>query len=226
MPNLVRLAAGLELVRAALGNKPIHVTSGFRSARLNQMLGGSKHSMHTRGLAADILCPQFGTPLEVCEQIARSGSCVRPSDSRIRPVVPRGIRRRRAGAAQRTTDHSQRCERLRVGLADHMNTSEIVCLSQSERQTFDQREVMTGNRLPRDPTALFDLADRIANSLAEKRPVVVRDLNAALELVTKLNAATYAYCVYLVIRHGAKHSAVARSFLSQAARNWHRKEIG
>ena len=73
MPNLVRLAAGLELVRAALGNKPIHVTSGFRSARLNQMLGGSKHSMHTRGLAADILCPQFGTPLEVCEQIARSG---------------------------------------------------------------------------------------------------------------------------------------------------------
>src|SRR5438094_8409547 len=32
-----------------------------------------KHSMHTRGLAADILCPQFGTPLEVCEQIARSG---------------------------------------------------------------------------------------------------------------------------------------------------------
>src|SRR5881397_255327 len=96
MPNLVRLAAGLELVRAALGNNPIHVTSGFRSARLNQMLGGSKHSMHTRGLAADILCPQFGTPLEVCEQIARSGSCVRPSDSRIRPVVPRGIRRRRA----------------------------------------------------------------------------------------------------------------------------------
>ena len=73
MPNLVRLAAGLELVRAALGNKPIHVSSGFRSARLNQMLGGSKHSMHTRGLAADILCPQFGTPLEVCEQIARSG---------------------------------------------------------------------------------------------------------------------------------------------------------
>jgi len=106
-----------------------------------------------------------------------------------------------------------------------MNTSEIVCLSQSERQTFDQkREVMTGNRLPRDPTALFDLADRIANSLAEKRPGVVRDLNAALELVTKLNAATYAYCVYLVIRHGAKHSAVARSFLSQAARTWHRKE--
>ena len=106
-----------------------------------------------------------------------------------------------------------------------MNTSEIVCLSQSERQTFDQkREVVTGNRLPRDPTALFDLAGRIANSLAEKRPGVVRDLNTALELVTKLNAATYAYCVYLVIRHGAKHSAVARSFLSQAARTWHRKE--
>src|SRR2546426_9874999 len=70
----------------------------------------------------------------------------------------------------------------------------------------------------------LDLADRIANSLAEKRPGVVPDLNAALELVTKLNAATYAYCAYLVIQHGANHSAVARSFLSQAARTWHRKE--
>ncbi|PYS09065.1 MAG: hypothetical protein DMG17_27735 [Acidobacteria bacterium] len=43
------------------------------SPRLNQMPSGSKHSMHTRGLAADILCPQFGLPLEVCRQIARSG---------------------------------------------------------------------------------------------------------------------------------------------------------
>src|SRR5947208_17025278 len=73
MRNLLRLAAGLELVRAALGNNPIHVTSGYRSPRLNQMVGGAKNSMHTQGLAADILCPAFGPPLEVCRALARSG---------------------------------------------------------------------------------------------------------------------------------------------------------
>ena len=73
MRNLLRLAEGLELVRATLGNNPIHVTSGYRSPRLNQMVGGSKNSMHTLGLAADILCPVFGTPLEVCRAIATSG---------------------------------------------------------------------------------------------------------------------------------------------------------
>ena len=72
MRNLLRLAAGLELVRAALGNNPIHVTSGYRSPRLNQMVGGAKNSMHTQGLAADILCPAFGPPLDVCRAIATS----------------------------------------------------------------------------------------------------------------------------------------------------------
>src|SRR5262249_11829670 len=48
-------------------------TSGYRSPRLNQMAGGSKNSMHIQGLAADILCPAFGPPLEVCRAIAGSG---------------------------------------------------------------------------------------------------------------------------------------------------------
>jgi len=61
------------LVRAALRNNAIHVTSGYRSPRLNQMVGGSKNSMHTQGLAADILCPAFGPPLAVCRAIATSG---------------------------------------------------------------------------------------------------------------------------------------------------------
>ena len=71
--NLVRLAEGLELVRVALGHHAIHVTSGYRSPKLNQLVGGSNNSMHIQGLAADILCPAFGPPLEVCRAIARSG---------------------------------------------------------------------------------------------------------------------------------------------------------
>src|SRR5437667_7640050 len=59
MRNLLRLTEGLELVRAALRNNPINVTSGYRSPRLNQMVGGAKNSMHTQGLAADIPVPIF-----------------------------------------------------------------------------------------------------------------------------------------------------------------------
>ena len=73
MVNLHALAEGLERVRAALGGKPIHVNSGYRCAALNAAVGGAGNSMHMRGLAADILCPQFGPPLTVCRTIVDSG---------------------------------------------------------------------------------------------------------------------------------------------------------
>ncbi len=69
MANLRALAAGLEEVRAALGDRTIHVSSGFRCIALNSAVGGAKESRHMRGLAADILCPQFGPPLAVCRAI-------------------------------------------------------------------------------------------------------------------------------------------------------------
>ena len=65
---LKRTATGLEMVRTLL-QAPIHINSGFRCAALNAAVGGARNSMHMRGLAADILCPQFGTPLEVCRAI-------------------------------------------------------------------------------------------------------------------------------------------------------------
>ncbi|MBM3218530.1 MAG: peptidase M15 [Candidatus Rokubacteria bacterium] len=72
LANLRILAAGLEQVRAVLG-KPIHVSSGYRCAELNAAIGGSKDSMHMQGPAADIICPGFGPPLEVCRAIAAAG---------------------------------------------------------------------------------------------------------------------------------------------------------
>jgi hypothetical protein len=67
--NLLLLAVGLEKVREILSNLPIHVTSGYRSKALNAKIHGSLISVHMQGLAADILCPQFGNPLAVCRAV-------------------------------------------------------------------------------------------------------------------------------------------------------------
>ena len=44
----------LEPIRAALGNKPLYVSSGFRSKYINQLVGGAPNSYHMQGLAADL----------------------------------------------------------------------------------------------------------------------------------------------------------------------------
>jgi len=51
--NLKRLAMLLEQVRSEV-NKPIVVTSGYRSPNVNSAIGGSKNSQHMLGCAADI----------------------------------------------------------------------------------------------------------------------------------------------------------------------------
>lgn len=66
LQNLGILAQGLEHVRALLGNKPVIVTSGYRSPKVNAGVGGAKNSAHMSGLAADIKVPDYGTPLQVC----------------------------------------------------------------------------------------------------------------------------------------------------------------
>ncbi len=45
----------LEPARQAYG-KPIRVTSGYRSERLNKAVGGKPNSQHLRGQAADLVC--------------------------------------------------------------------------------------------------------------------------------------------------------------------------
>lgn len=60
----------LEKIRHVLGDKPLIVTSGYRSAALNAAVGGVATSQHQLGQAADFLCPDFGTPREICEKLA------------------------------------------------------------------------------------------------------------------------------------------------------------
>jgi len=63
--NLYKLAMEMEDVRELLNNKPIFISSGYRCLALNELLGSKKTSAHTKGLAADFTCRQFGTPNEI-----------------------------------------------------------------------------------------------------------------------------------------------------------------
>lgn len=71
--HLRRLAATLEQVRARLGDRPILISSGYRSAALNRAIGGATGSAHLRGLAVDFTCPAFGSVLATARALARSG---------------------------------------------------------------------------------------------------------------------------------------------------------
>lgn len=73
LANLVRLASVLERVREVLGDKPVIINSAYRSPGVNAAVGGVKNSSHLMGLAADFVCPDFGSPLEVCEAVRGSG---------------------------------------------------------------------------------------------------------------------------------------------------------
>ena len=72
LANLSVLAAGLEQIRSLLGY-PIHVNSGFRCVELNKAVGGVPDSAHVSGFAADIVCPQFGTPEQIVLAIQKAG---------------------------------------------------------------------------------------------------------------------------------------------------------
>jgi zinc D-Ala-D-Ala carboxypeptidase len=66
--NLTHLANELEKVRAILG-KPMIITSGFRCLELNRHIGSNDTSQHVLGLAADFVCPDFGSPHSICSKL-------------------------------------------------------------------------------------------------------------------------------------------------------------
>ena len=70
--NLYKLAMEMEDVRELLNNKPIFISSGYRCLALNELLGSKATSSHTKGLAADFTCRQFGTPNEIVFAIINS----------------------------------------------------------------------------------------------------------------------------------------------------------
>jgi len=70
--NLGLTAAVMERVRTLLGDRPIVVHSGYRSAEVNHAVGGVVTSAHCHGLACDFVCASFGTPAEVALAILKS----------------------------------------------------------------------------------------------------------------------------------------------------------
>jgi len=64
-------AARLEDVRALL-NAPMHISSGYRSRKLNTKIGGSSSSAHMSGRAVDFVCRGFGDPLHIVREIKAS----------------------------------------------------------------------------------------------------------------------------------------------------------
>ena len=66
--NLQRLAEFLELVKVALGGKPIMVNSAFRSKKVNDAVGSKDTSQHRIGCAADIRVPGV-TPDQVVKAV-------------------------------------------------------------------------------------------------------------------------------------------------------------
>lgn len=66
--NARRTCILLEEARQILG-KPIHINSGYRCPKLNERIGGSQTSAHMQALAADFVCHEFGTPLQICQAL-------------------------------------------------------------------------------------------------------------------------------------------------------------
>jgi zinc D-Ala-D-Ala carboxypeptidase len=72
LPAAKRTAYGLEMVRTLLGDKPILISSGYRSAALNAAVKGSMGSQHLVAEAVDFTCPSFGTPAQIVNTLVKS----------------------------------------------------------------------------------------------------------------------------------------------------------
>jgi uncharacterized protein YcbK (DUF882 family) len=73
MNNLCALAKNLEAIQEVLGHR-ITITSGFRCAAYNAgTKGSSKTSDHMQAVAADFICPAYGSPEKIFNALKNSG---------------------------------------------------------------------------------------------------------------------------------------------------------
>ena len=65
-----RTALNLQILRSHL-NTPVVITSGYRSKKLNEAIGGSKISHHMSGHAVDFIVPgvEVSYLIDVCQKI-------------------------------------------------------------------------------------------------------------------------------------------------------------
>jgi zinc D-Ala-D-Ala carboxypeptidase len=72
LANLTRLADFLEQVKLVLDGKPIMISSGLRTKKVNDAVGSKDSSQHRTGCACDFRVPGM-TPDEVVRKIMASG---------------------------------------------------------------------------------------------------------------------------------------------------------
>jgi len=67
LAHLKVVAESLELVRSALRELPIRISSGYRCLALNRAIGSKDSSAHVLGWAVDFTCAAYGTPKQIVE---------------------------------------------------------------------------------------------------------------------------------------------------------------
>jgi uncharacterized protein YcbK (DUF882 family) len=94
LANLKRLADFLEQVKVVMGGKPIMISSGLRTKKVNDAVGSKDTSQHRLGCAADFKVPGV-TPDEVCRKIIASGigydQIIREFDRWVHISVPSSV---------------------------------------------------------------------------------------------------------------------------------------
>lgn len=70
--NLRIVAERMETIREAI-QQPIIITSGYRSERVNKLVGGSATSAHCDGWACDFRSPAFGSNYALARRVSGLG---------------------------------------------------------------------------------------------------------------------------------------------------------
>lgn len=70
--TILQTAESADRLRDLLG-APVVVLSWYRSPKVNAAVGGAAQSAHMTGSAIDLICPAFGSPANVIEELRKSG---------------------------------------------------------------------------------------------------------------------------------------------------------